>query len=125
MSIETSMHSASNKTPTSVKNFKSTNFIASPSTHSSNKSQISLAKTIDRTSCQNSNSAVYKDYSKQTNVSYINQIDQINSVIVFLNQYKLKNILIYKNYFKIFKLIKKKHIHFESFKKIFLFRDLK
>lgn len=96
MSIETSMHSASNKTPTSVKNFRPGNFLASPTTHSSNKSLINVAKATDRTDFLNSNSALCKDQSKQTNVSYISQVDQIKSVIYFLIKLKKKIQLIFK-----------------------------
>ncbi|RNA25886.1 tyrosine- kinase CSK-like, partial [Brachionus plicatilis] len=83
MSIEMSLPAASNKTPTSVKSYKSPISIGSPSTHSSNKSQFSIAKSIDRSnnnsSNLNSNSAVHKVQMKTSNASSISQVDQIKA----------------------------------------------
>ncbi|CAF1075820.1 unnamed protein product [Brachionus calyciflorus] len=88
MSIETSMPTTSNKTPTSNKTYKtSTNLLGSPSNHqSNNKSQFSLSKFIDRSNNLpnlNSNSIVLKEqfkHNNSNNVSYVAQIDEIKAV---------------------------------------------
>lgn len=89
MSIETSI-------PTSVKSYKSKNFIVSPSNHAS-KSQPSIAKSIDRSNFLSSNSSVHKDQLKNSHISMISQTDQIKAVI-FSFCFKEKQIFLHENF---------------------------
>ena len=92
MSIETSLPMATNKTPTSVKTYKSSTHLGSPSSahQSTSKNQFSLSKLTDRSNNNlpniNSNSAVLKDQFKINNISYITHYDEIKAVSIFFNQ---------------------------------------